>query len=163
MAKVDSGLSGSSGHIHQSITPVDQPSRNLFWDHDRNGMSALMEYAIAGQMATMSELSAFYCPTINSYKRLVHGSWAPMSASWGNDNRTTGLRAIANSEKSIRIENRLPGADANPYLSIAACMAGSLYGIEHQLDLPPITKGNAYNLNHLQKLPNTLDMEVRKL
>ncbi|MGE2716854.1 glutamine synthetase family protein [Mycolicibacterium litorale] len=142
MAKVSTDAAGSSAHIHQSIQRLDAPARNAMWDGD--GPSALMRQALAGQLATMREFTALYCPTVNSYKRRVPGSWSPVSAAWGTDNRTAALRVIATDESTCRMENRLPGADANPYLALAACVAGVLHGVENQLDPPPPVAGNAY-------------------
>ncbi|WP_202873822.1 hypothetical protein [Kribbella sp. YM55] len=83
-------------------------------------------------------------PTVNSYKRLVTGSWSPVSAAWGGDNRTAALRIIAGEESACRMENRLPGADANPYLALAACVADAVHGLEAELELPAAVVGNAY-------------------
>jgi glutamine synthetase len=142
MAKVATDSAGSSAHIHQSISRTSDPGTNAMWGGD--GPSQTMRQALAGQLQTMPELTALYCPTINSYKRRVPGSWSPVSAAWGTDNRTAALRAIATSERAARMENRLPGADANPYLALSACIAGALHGIENQLEPPPPVVGNAY-------------------
>ncbi len=88
---------------------------------------------------------ALYAPVINSYKRYVEGTWAPLNTTWGMDNRTCGVRVINVNRRAIRIENRVPGADANFYLVFAATLAGGLYGIERQLELPPRLDGNAYD------------------
>ena len=144
MAKVSGDGAGSSGHIHQSIRRLDEPDENAFWDPEGRCESRLMRAAIAGQIAAMGEQTIFHCPTVNSYKRKVEGSWAPTSAAWGRDNRTTALRVIAREAASCRIEHRLPGADANPYLAIAACIGGALHGIEHDLMPPAPVVGNAY-------------------
>ena len=96
-----------------------------------------------------------FCPTINSYKRTVPGTWAPTNVTWGVDNRTTALRAISSGVKSTRIEHRLPAADANPYLSLAASLASGLYGIENRLQLPEPT-GNAYQ-SQAPSLPRSLE------
>src|SRR5207244_4647300 len=86
-------------------------------------------------LALMREFAVMFCPTVNSYKRAVPGTWAPTNVTWGIDNRTTALRAICAGPKSTRIEHRLPGADANPYLSLAASLASGLYGVEKELEL----------------------------
>ena len=143
MAKVSTDAAGSSAHIHQSMQSLAQPARNAMWSGD--GPSALMRHAVAGQLATMGDFTALYCPTVNSYKRRVPGSWSPVAAVWGTDNRTAALRAIANDEAACRMENRLPGADANPYLALAACLAGVLHGVENQLEPPAPVLGNAYD------------------
>lgn len=142
MAKVSTDAAGSSAHIHQSMQRLDDPARNAMWGGD--GPSALMRHALAGQLASMREFTVLYCPTVNSYKRRVPGSWSPVSAAWGTDNRTAALRVIANDETTCRMENRLPGADANPYLALSACVAGVLHGIEHQAEPPAAVTGNAY-------------------
>ena len=97
---------------------------------------------------------------MNSYKRYVAGSWAPTSATWAIENRTSSLRAIAADANGIRIENRTPGADVNPYLGFAACLAGGLYGVERELTLPPAAEGNVYEAEGLQPLPRTLEQAI---
>lgn len=86
-----------------------------------------------------------YAPLINSYKRYIEGTWAPLNTTWGMDNRTCSVRVINNGRKAIRLENRVPGADANFYLVFVAMLASGLYGIEHKLELPARLDGNAYN------------------
>ncbi|OBB59976.1 glutamate--ammonia ligase [Mycobacterium sp. 852013-51886_SCH5428379] len=142
MAKVATDAAGSSAHIHQSMQPLDAPTRNAMWDGD--GPSTVLGHAVAGQLATMKDFTALYCPTVNSYKRRVPGSWSPVSAVWGTDNRTAALRVIAHDETTCRMENRVPGADANPYLALAACVAGVLHGVENELAPPAPVAGNAY-------------------
>jgi glutamine synthetase len=143
MAKVATDSAGSSAHIHQSVRRSNDPGRNAMWGGD--GPSLIMRQILAGQLTTMREFTAFYCPTVNSYKRRVPGSWSPVSAGWGEDNRTAALRVIANDESSCRMENRLPGADANPYLALSACIASALHGIENELEPPEPVVGNAYD------------------
>ena len=110
---------------------------------------------MAGQMALMKDFAVLFCPTINSYKRIVPGTWAPTNVTWGVENRTTALRAIATGPKTTRVEHRLPGADANPFLSIAASLASGLYGIEEELELgEPVT--NAYATD-APPLPRSLE------
>ena len=99
-------------------------------------MSDLMRHYMAGQLALMREFAAMFLPTVNSYKRTVPGTWAPTNVTWGIDNRTTALRAIPAGSKATRVEHRLPGADSNPYLALAASLASGLYGIEKKLALP---------------------------
>ena len=101
------------------------------------------------------ELCLFFAPTINSYKRYQAASWAPTKMAWSMDNRTVGFRVVG-SEKSFRIENRMPGADANPYLAFAATIAAGLKGIEEELDAGPDYVGNAYKDPKLPALPKTL-------
>ncbi len=143
MAKCNASLPGCSGHLHESLWGKE---RNLFHDAAGHGeISPLMRHYIAGQLALMPEFTALVCPTVNSYKRLVPGLWAPTNATWGIDNRTTALRAIPGpSPSAVRIEYRLAGADINPYIAIAATLAAGLYGIEHGLEAPEPVHGNAY-------------------
>lgn len=144
MAKYRKDLPGCSGHIHQSLWDVEKKN-NLFYDgKDSHGMSEVMKQFLAGQLACLPAILPMYAPTVNSYKRLVEGAWAPTSDSWGNDNRTTAFRVIAGNAKSIRIENRVAGADVNPYLAMAASLASGLYGIANQLMLKDALEGNAY-------------------
>jgi len=110
---------------------------------------------MAGQMALMRDFAVLFCPTINSYKRTVPGTWAPTNVTWGADNRTTALRAVQTGPKSTRVEHRLAGADANPYLSIAASMASGLYGIEQGLKLSE-PAANAYEAE-APPLPQSLE------
>jgi len=141
MAKVSAELPGSGGHIHQSLwDPASQT--NLFHDDDHR----LMRHYIAGLLEHLPDIQALLCPTINSYRRLVAGAWAPINATWGMDNRTTAIRAIQGSAKSARVEMRVCGADVNPYLGMAACLAAGLDGIGRQLPLAPSTH-NAYQTN----------------
>ncbi|GAA2563525.1 glutamine synthetase family protein [Mycolicibacterium diernhoferi] len=160
MAKVATDAAGSSGHIHQSMQPLDTPTCNAMWDGD--GPSTLMRQAVAGQLATMSDFTALYCPTVNSYKRRVPASWSPVSAVWGNDNRTAALRVIARDEATCRMENRVPGADANPYLALAACVAGVLHGVENRLQPPAPVLGDAYQDDGVP-LPRSLAAAVETL
>jgi glutamine synthetase len=153
MAKWNAALPGSSGHLHQSLSGNGNPE-NLFSSETDGGMSDTMRQYVAGLVANMQELSAVFCPTINSYKRTVPGAWAPVSSTWGVDNRTTAVRAIPGHKKSTRVELRLTGADINPYLAMAASLAAGLDGIEHKLELPPPTvKGYA---GDAPPLPRTL-------
>ncbi|MDJ0895278.1 MAG: glutamine synthetase [Alphaproteobacteria bacterium] len=157
MAKWSPDWPGQSGHIHVSL--VDQVGNNAFHDPSaEHGMSATMRQFIAGQQALMPELLSLVAPTVNAYTRLIPGFWAPTDASWGVENRTCALRAIPGSAKSQRVEYRVAGADANPYLGLAAALASGLWGIENGLELPPPTKGNAYEAKFPAKLhlPRTL-------
>ena len=105
-----------------------------------------------------------YAPTVNSYKRLVDGYWAPTKVSWGVDNRTVAARVIPGSAKSTRLEMRVPGSDVNPYLAVAACVASGIYGIEHSLQLKakPIV-GSAYHDASAERLPRNLYEATLKL
>ncbi len=155
MAKWNPRLPGSSGHVHQSL--FDRHGRkNLFFaQNSEGGISDLMRQYMAGQMDLMRDFTVLFCPTVNSYKRMVRGTWAPTNVTWGMDNRTTALRAIASGAKGTRVEHRLAGADANPYLSIAASLASGLDGIERGLKLSAPTT-NAYETD-APPLPRTLE------
>jgi glutamine synthetase len=143
MAKITDKLPGCSGHLHQSLW---DEKNNLFSDEKgRKGMSSLMESYIAGLLHCMPHVLPMYAPTINSFKRLVEGAWAPTTLTWGIDNRTTAIRVLPLSSKSTRIELRVVGSDANPYLAHAAALASGLYGIKNNLKLTtPMTEGNGY-------------------
>jgi len=154
MAKWNAALPGSSGHLHQSLSDAGSPGNLFSGDAANGGMSDLMRRYVAGLVTNMPELSAIFCPTINSYKRTVPGAWAPVNATWGVDNRTTAVRAIPGLGKSTRVELRLTGADINPYLTMAASLAAGLDGIERKLELPPPTV-NAYSRD-APALPRTL-------
>jgi glutamine synthetase len=127
---------GNSCHIHCSLAA--EGGGNAF-AADRT----MFERFIAGQIACMRELTLFFAPHINSYKRFAPGSFAPTAVAWGNDNRTCSLRVVGHGE-GLRVENRLPGADVNPYLALAAMIAAGLHGIDSELVLEPPLEGNAY-------------------
>jgi glutamine synthetase len=132
---------GNSCHIHISVRDTDG---NAVMAGDReHGFSQLMEHFMAGQLACLREFTYFFAPNINSYKRFVPGSFAPTSVAWGEDNRTCALRVVGHGE-SLRVENRVPGGDVNPYLAVAALVAAGLHGIENELPLEPAFTGNAY-------------------
>ena len=109
---------------------------------------------LAGQIACSRELAVFFAPNVNSYKRYAAGSWAPTTLAWGMDNRTCGFR-IVGSGAARRVECRIPGGDVNPYLAFAATIAAGLYGVEHELELPPAFEGNAYE-SSVERFPSTL-------
>lgn len=156
MAKPSNALPGCSGHIHQSLWTKDH-EKNLFYDPKRGrGMSELMESYLAGQVALLPELLLLIAPNVNSYKRLVPGTWAPTSSTWGVDNRTCALRVIPGSAKSQRIEYRIAAADINPYIAIGTALASGVYGVEKGLPLPPPVSGNAYEAKDAVPLPSTL-------
>jgi glutamine synthetase len=158
MAKWHADLPGSSGHLHQSLWDV-AGRRNLFYGGDGE-MSPLMRQYIAGLVEHMPDMMALLCPTVNSYKRAVPGTLAPINATWGVDNRTTAVRAIPGKAKTARIEMRLTGADINPYLAMAASVAAGLSGIERGAE-PPEATVNAYDAAEASPLPRTLAEAVR--
>ncbi|MDW8272601.1 MAG: glutamine synthetase family protein [Chitinophagales bacterium] len=157
MAKWNENLPGCSGHVHQSLWDIEG-KKNLFYDeNDNHRMSELMKSYIAGQLYCLPHVLPMYAPTINSYKRLVEGAWAPTTLTWGIDNRTVALRALPGSAKSTRLETRVVGSDCNPYLAMAACLATGLYGIKKQLKLEqPPTIGNGYKELRFGTLPRNL-------
>jgi glutamine synthetase len=143
MAKWSAQYPGCSGHLHQSLS---DGKRNLFHDARgrHGGISRLFESYLAGQLQSLLGMGPMIWPTVNSYKRLVDGFWAPVKPTWGVDNRTASFRVIPGSAKSTRLETRCPGADMNPYLATAAVLAAGLDGIEKGLKLTtkPITGTN---------------------
>jgi glutamine synthetase len=155
MAKWRADLPGCSGHIHQSLW--NSGKKNAFFGGaSEPRMSRVFEHYIAGQLHCLPEILPMFAPTINSYKRLVEGAWAPTKVNWGIDNRTVALRAIPGSKKSTRLETRVNGSDSNPYLALAAAIASGLYGIEHELALPPAVTGNGYEDSTAVTLPRNL-------
>jgi glutamine synthetase len=156
MAKVSETLPGCGGHVHQSLWDKSS-KKNLFYDaKDKHNMSALMKSYVAGQLYCLPHLLPMYAPTVNSYKRLVEGAWAPTTLTWGVDNRTVALRVLSGSNKSCRLETRVIGSDVNPYVAMAASLASGLYGIKKKLKLQPETKGNGYHDYSYGTLPTTL-------
>jgi glutamine synthetase len=160
MAKYDE-REGNSCHIHLSLRGKDGSEKGTaaFDDGGRpHGMSGTFCGFLAGLLATLRELTLFYAPNINSYKRFADGSFAPTAVAWGLDNRTCALRVVGHG-RNIRVECRVPGGDVNPYLAAAALIAGGLYGIERGLEPPEPYVGNAYNAEvatGVQRLPATL-------
>jgi glutamine synthetase len=155
MAKWNAQYPGCSGHIHQSLS---DGKTNQFYDaKSPRKMSKLFESYVAGQVQCLMEFAPMFWPTINSYKRLVQGFWAPVKPTWGMDNRTASFRVIAGSAKSTRLETRCPGADVNPYLAMAAVIAAGLYGVEKglKLTMPPIT-GTNQGAENIPAAPRTL-------
>lgn len=164
MARWNDKLPGSSGHIHLSLRD-QKTGHNLFYQANRpNTMSPLFENFLAGQMQCLPDLLPFFAPTINSYKRLVEGFWAPTKVTWGLDNRTVAFRVISGTEKSTRVEVRVAGADVNPYLAIAASIASGMHGIEKKLPLTdkPIT-GNGYAVKDAVSLSTNLQEATLKM
>lgn len=143
---------GNSCHIHISVRSVDGDA--VMAGDGPHGLSKLGEHFIAGQLACMKELTLFYAPNINSYKRYVPGSFAPTAIKWGVDNRTCSLRLVGHGH-SLRVENRVPGGDVNPYLAVSALIAAGLYGIDQELALEEAFGGNAY-ASGAETVPHTL-------
>ena len=161
MAKWDMSQAGSSFHLHSSLWDA-AGKRNVFHEEGAPAGSALFRHWVAGQMTLARELAWFYAPYVNSYKRYQAGTFAPTRIAWALDNRTTGFR-VCGSGSSLRIENRIPGADANPYLAFAATIAAGLYGIERKLEPPALYRGNAYEDASLPQVPGSLREAVAAL
>jgi glutamine synthetase len=158
MAKYDQ-REGNSCHIHLSLRGKD--GTMVFADDGRaGGQSEMFDHFLAGIMATMREFTLLYAPNINSYKRFAPGSFAPTAIAWGHDNRTCALRVVGHGA-GLRVENRVPGGDVNPYMAVAAMLAGGVYGIREQLPLEPAFTGNAY-ASDKSRVPSTL-LEARDL
>ena len=146
MAKFDQ-REGSSCHVHLSLASAD--GRNAFAADQQ-----LFDGFLAGQLASLRELTLLFAPQINSYKRYVPGMFAPTAVAWGHDNRTCAMRVIGHGQ-GVHIENRLPGADVNPYLAVAAMIAAGLHGLDAKLALEPPTSGSAYEGDH-PHVPHTM-------
>jgi glutamine synthetase len=149
MAKFDE-REGNSCHIHMSV----RGKKGQIVFDDGNGPTKLFEQFVAGIQATLADFTLFYAPNINSYKRYHAGSFAPTAIAWGRDNTTCALRVVGHGP-ALRVENRVPGGDVNPYLALAAMLAGGLYGIDNQLELEPAFEGNAYESDK-PRVPATL-------
>ncbi|MDE0529088.1 MAG: hypothetical protein OXH85_10445 [Truepera sp.] len=164
MAKWSPDWPGQSGHIHLSLG--NERGGAVFHDPGSpHGMSQTMRHFLGGQQRLMPELLALLAPTVNSYRRLIPGFWAPTEASWGIDNRTCALRVIPGSAKSQRIECRVSAADANPYLALAAALAAGLWGVAEQVEPEAAVVGNAYDQSFLKRLalPATLWEAAQRL
>ncbi len=142
---------GNSCHIHMSLRHASgrKKGKALFAED-----SSSFEHFLAGQLACQKEFTLLYAPNINSYKRYAVGSFAPTAIAWGHDNRTCGFRVVGHGA-ALRVENRVAGADANPYMALAAMIAAGIHGIENTLALEPEFKGNAY-ASRKPRVPSTL-------
>jgi glutamine synthetase len=164
MAKWSNSVPGQSGHLHVSLKTLD--GRSVFHDPSQpEELSQAMRWFIGGQQALMPELLSMVASTVNSYSRLVPGFWAPTSATWGIENRTTALRVIKGGAHSQRVEYRIAAADINPYLALAAAIGSGLWGIEHKIEPDAPIVGNAYDREHPKKrrLPGTLTEAAERL
>jgi glutamine synthetase len=144
---------GNSCHIHFSLRGPD--GRSAMLGDGPGHLSETGQRTLAGLLATMREFSLLFAPNVNSYKRYQPGSFAPTALRWGVDNRTCALR-MAGHGQGMRVENRVPGGDVNPYLAIAALVAGALHGIENELELEDEFRGNAYSDAAAPRVPATL-------
>ncbi|MBT5926950.1 MAG: glutamine synthetase, partial [Verrucomicrobia bacterium] len=150
---------GNSCHIHISL---QKGGKNIFWDAQKKKPSKTFQHFLGGLLKYSPELCLFFAPTINAYKRYQSGSWAPTRMAWSMDNRTAGYRIVGHGP-SFRIENRMPGADANPYLAFSAMIAAGLAGIEEKARCPNAYEGNAYTDASLPSLPTSLEHAVNLL
>jgi glutamine synthetase len=161
MAKWSMAEAGSSCHIHSSLWDGDG-KRSLMWsDAEPDHLSDTFRFYLGGLIATARELAWMFAPSVNSYKRYQLGSWAPTAVAWGHDNRTCGFR-IVGAHEGFRVEDRIPGADVNPYLAFAATIAGGLYGVENQISPPPMFRGNAYEATDVPRIPSSLHEAVER-
>lgn len=158
MAKWSMDTAGSSCHIHTSLwdathdTPLMAPAEG---ESTQYGLSRLGSQWLAGQLTAARQLAWCFAPYVNSYRRFVPDSWAPTAVVWGEDNRTCGFRTVSHGP-GRRVEMRIPGADVNPYISLAAAIAGGIWGIDHALELEPAFTGNAYRDPDVPRIPHTL-------
>jgi glutamine synthetase len=164
MAKWSNSVPGQSGHLHISLRKTNGDS--VFHDAEKpHDMSDEMRWFVGGQQALMPEILAMIAGTVNSYSRLVPGFWAPTSATWGLENRTTALRVIKGGASSQRVEYRIAAADINPYIALSAAIGSGLWGIEHRIEPDAPIEGNAYEREHARKrrLPATLFEAAERL
>jgi glutamine synthetase len=165
MAKWSKDWPGCGGHVHMSLWDRTRGASAFHDEAAAHRMSRTMRQFVAGQQTLMPEMLAMVAPTVNSYRRLIPGFWAPTQAAWGVENRTTALRVIPGSAKSTRVEYRVAAADGNPYLALAAAIGSGLWGIENDLDPGEPIRGNAYEIKRPAKLqlPRTLTEAAGRL
>lgn len=164
MAKWSNAVPGQSGHLHISLRKTNGDT--VFHDASKpHDMSDEMRWFIGGQQALMPEWLAMVAGTVNSYSRLIPGYWAPTSATWGIENRTTALRVIRGGPSSQRVEYRIAAADINPYIALAAAIGSGLWGIEHRIEPDAPIEGNSYDREHApaRRLPATLYEAAERL
>lgn len=164
MAKISENLPGCGGHVHQSLWDKGR-KRNVFFDnHDKQKISETFRQYLAGQLYCLPHILPVFAPTVNSFKRLVEGAWAPTTLTWGVDNRTVALRVLPAGEKSCRLETRVVGSDVNPYLAMAGALGAGLYGIKNKLKLKQkATTGNGYTDVSNGVLPRTLEEATNRM
>ena len=155
MAKYAIDESGSSCHVHSSVWDATGTASLMWSDESPDHFSPVFRGWLGGLIAHARELAWCFAPTVNSYKRYQPGSWAPTAIAWGADNRTCGFRVVGRGE-GCRVECRIPGADANPYLAFAATIAAGLDGIERGLEPPPRFDGDAYSATDLPRIPSNI-------
>ncbi|MDH3687856.1 MAG: glutamine synthetase family protein [Gammaproteobacteria bacterium] len=156
MAKWHEAYTGNSGHIHQSLVDKESGRSAFFEQGQPHNMSPLFHHYVAGQIDAFREMTLFFAPFVNSYKRFQEDSFAGTTKTWGVDNRTTALRVINSSGSKCRLENRVGGADLNPYTALAASLGAGLRGIEKKLPLTPPSDGNAYAVEGVEQVPSSL-------
>ena len=164
MAKWSKDWPGQSGHIHVSLK--DKKGKPVFHDPKKpHAMSDRMRWFLGSQQRLLPDILAMISSTVNSYSRLIPGYWAPTSATWGVENRTTALRVIPGSPNAQRIEVRIAAADANPYIALSAALGAGLWGIENKIEPTPDIVGNAYAVEHApeQRIPATLFEAAQRL
>ena len=159
MAKYDAKCAGSSFHLHSSLWDT-KTGESSFWRD--GGLTKTFTHYLGGQMTLAKDFALFYAPTVNSYKRYQAGTFAPTKITWGKDNRTCGLRVVGEGP-SYRVENRIPGADANPYLAFAATIAAGLYGISNKTEPSKECVGNAYETPDIPEVPKSLTQAIAAL
>ncbi|MBJ2153642.1 glutamine synthetase family protein [Paracoccus sp. IB05] len=162
MAKYQTDKAGSAAHVHQSLWTLD--GKPAFFDKDADHtMSQVMRHFIAGQLEAAEEMTVFFAPYVNSYKRFCVGLFAPTKIVWSGDNRTAGFRVCGEGTKAVRVECRIPGSDVNPYVACAALLAAGLDGIERKLELEPEMTGDLYSVAGVREIPKNLRDAAAKL
>ncbi|HSL14758.1 MAG TPA: glutamine synthetase family protein, partial [Actinomycetota bacterium] len=162
MSKYTMAEAGSSCHLHSSVWNAEG-NESLMWDDDDpHHMTETFRDFLGGLMATAREMAWMFAPFVNSYKRYQLGSWAPTAIVWSHDNRTCGFRIIGE-HKGNRVESRLPGADMNPYLGMAATIAGGLHGIKNKIEAPEMFVGNAYEAKDVPRVPSSLHEAIAEM
>jgi glutamine synthetase len=162
MAKWTMDDVGSSCHVHTSVWDAQSGEALMADAAHPSGLSTVGRHFLGGQVRAAGELAWLAAPTLNSYRRYVAGSWAPTAAVWGEDNRTCGFRVVGHGA-GRRVESRIPGADVNPYLVLAASIAAGLYGIDHELDPGDPYPANAYEAADVPRIPSTLVEAIDEL
>lgn len=162
MAKWSMDEVGSSCHLHTSIWDLGTDEALMADPDHRSGLSTTGRRFLAGQLAAARELSWCFAPYVNSYRRYVPGSWAPTAVVWGEDNRTCGFRVVGHGA-GRRVESRVPGADVNPYLALAAAIAAGLYGVDHELEPGEPYAANAYEATDVARIPSNLPEALDEL
>lgn len=152
MAKYTMEEAGSSFHLHASLWNADGTEVRTWDDDAPDHMTEEYRHFLAGLIDTGRQFAWMFAPYVNSYKRYQPESWAPTALAWAQDNRTCGFRCVGHG-KSFRVESRIPGADANPYLAYAATIAAGLHGIDNKVELPSAYEGNAYEAEDIARVP----------